>query len=102
MIDLARQVWPALALALVIGLPFGWLSRAGGGAVWHGRLALAVLAVALGALALSAAFDLVAGGAGLWLDSALLHLAAYLLGCGLGWLAAQLRKGRSEGVQGSG
>lgn len=92
--DLARGVWPALATALLIGLPFGWFSRAEAGPAWRGRLALAVLALALGALVLSATLDLVPGRAGLWLDSALLHLAAYLVGCGLGWLAARFRKGR--------
>jgi hypothetical protein len=94
MMDLARGVWPALAIAFLIGVPFGWLSRAEAGAAWRGRLALAALGFALGVLALSATFDLVPGRAGLWLDSALLHLAAYLLGCGLGWLAAQVRKDR--------
>jgi hypothetical protein len=96
MIDLARQVWPALALALVIGLPFGWLSRAGSGIVWRAQLAIAVLTLVLGVLGLSVALDLVPGRPGLWLDSALLHLAAYLVGCGLGWLAARLRNGRRE------
>ena len=94
MIDLARGVWPALAIALLIGVPCGWLSRAEAGVAWRGRLAIAVLALALAALILSATLDLVPGRAGLWLDSALLHLAAYLVGCGLGWLAAQFRKGR--------
>ena len=102
MIDLARQVWPALGLAFVIGLPFGWLSRASGGAIWRGRLALAVLLLALGALGLSAALDLVPGRAGLWLDSALLHLAAYLAGCALGWVAGRLRDGRPAASEESG
>jgi hypothetical protein len=94
MMDLARGVWPALAAAFLIGVPFGWVSRVEAGAAWRGRLALAALAFALGALALSATLDLVPGRAGFWLDSALLHLAAYVVGCGLGWLAAQVRKDR--------
>lgn len=88
MTDLARQVWPALAIALVLGLAFGWWSRAARTALWPGRLALGLLVVALAALGLLAALDLVPGRAGLWLDSALLHLAAYLVGCVLGWAAA--------------
>jgi hypothetical protein len=100
MIDLAHQIWPALAAAFVLGLAFGGLSRVEGGlAAPRSRIALGVLLIALAALGLSAALDLVPGRPGLWLDSAVLHLALYLAGCGLGWLLSRLRAGRAGSAQ---
>jgi hypothetical protein len=100
MIDLARQIWPALAAAFVLGLLFGGLSRVEGGlAASRSRISLAVLLVALAALGLAAALDVVPGRPGLWLDSAVLHLALYLVGCGLGWLLSRLRAARADSAQ---
>jgi hypothetical protein len=100
MIDLARQIWPALAAAFGLGLLFGGLSRVEGGLTTsRSRISLGILVIALAALGISAALDLVPGRPGLWLDSAVLHLALYLVGCGLGWLLSRLRAGRAHSAQ---
>ena len=77
-------LWPALAAAAVLGVPFGclgWREKAAG---FSGRLGLILAVVALaggGALAL---LGQVPGRPGLWLEIALATALAYLAGCILG------------------
>lgn len=103
MIEAARAVleplWPALAAAFALGLPFGaagWRSEPPG---FWGRVGLILLAV--GALGVAAAIGSgrVPGRAGLWLELGAAVLVAYVAGCAGGSLgrSAFLRiSGRGE------
>lgn len=83
---LIQQYWFSLLAALVFGLLIGWLTFAPRAtAWWRGWMPLAAIAFVVGLLL--AVFKLVPGLAGLWLDTALLFVTSYVIGCFLGsWL----------------
>lgn len=84
MTDLAFSLWPELAAALALGLVVGALTG-----LPRERFALAsaaILLVGLTVLAGLAVLRTVAGGTGLWIETAALLLGAYLAGCVLGGL----------------
>lgn len=83
---LIQQYWFWLLAALVIGLVIGWLTFAPGATRWwSGWVPVATIAFVAGLLL--AAFKLVPGVPGLWLDTALLFFTSYIVGCFLGsWL----------------
>lgn len=77
-----------LVLALLLGLAIGWITcLRGNGRGWRGLLPWLVL-IALGALAAWA--QILPTRLGLWLDLAVLMLAAYVIGACLGCLLRQL------------
>ena len=85
MIETARVVleplWPALAAALALGLPFGaagWRKEPAG---FWGRVGLILLVVGLLVGAGLVVAGRVPGRAGLWLELGLAVLVAYLAGC---------------------
>ena len=88
MIEIARAIllplWPALAGAFAVGLPFGfagWRERPAG---FWGRLGvILVFVAAVGGVTL-AVLGRVPGRGGLWLELALAIAAAYLVGGILG------------------
>ncbi len=84
-------LWPALAAAAVLGVPFGWLGWREQAAGFLGRLGLILAVVALaggGALAL---LGRIPGRPGLWLEIALATALAYLVGCILGSVVRAVR-----------
>jgi hypothetical protein len=88
MIDSVRAIllplWPALAAAIVLGVPFGWLGWRERSPGFSGRLGLILAVVALLGGAVLAFLGRVPGRPGLWLDIALATGLAYLSGCILG------------------
>jgi hypothetical protein len=95
---LLTHLWPSLVPALLLGLLLGWKPRAPQPATDRfGRLAAGVATLAIAAGAALCALALVPGRAGFWLESAVLHAAAYAAGIGVAWLARQARgKGAPE------
>ncbi|NNM75205.1 hypothetical protein [Enterovirga aerilata] len=98
MIEALRAVllplWPALAAAAILGLPFGlvgWRERPAG---FWGRLGLILAVLGLAGAAALAATGRVPGRPGLWLEIALAVTFAYLAGCVLGALAGSFRRRR--------
>jgi len=83
---LVHSLWLSLAIALVLGLAVGWLTASREPSPWFsGWVPGGLVVAALGLLA--AILQLLPGRLGLWLDSALLLTALYIIGCFLGWLA---------------
>jgi hypothetical protein len=83
---LATFYWGWLLGSVLLGLAMGWISvvQHGDGVPRNWRWALAALAAALVAAALSRA---VPGRFGYWLDLGLIMFALYLCGCAVGsWL----------------
>lgn len=97
MLPLLQLVWPSLVIAFTLGFAVGVAtcspaapSRAG----WIGA-ALALGCVAVGAAL--AVLEVVPGRAGLWLETALLLLAAYVPGCAFGALLGRaMRRGAAS------
>ena len=88
MIEATRAIlvplWPALAAAGLLGLPFGWLGWRAQPAGFLGRLGLILALVALVGGVSLAALGRVPGRPGLWLDIALATALAHFCGCILG------------------
>lgn len=86
MLYLATQFLWFLVAAFVVGFAMGWITRDGAKqGSGKGALIVAALLWALGAaLGWSQWLN---GTAALWLESALLFLAVYVVGCALGALA---------------
>ncbi|CAD5199870.1 hypothetical protein [Pseudomonas sp. FEN] len=82
---LLEQYWAWMLLALLLGVLVGWIgTRAAGDSRWiAGWLHLALWVFAIGVIV--ALLKGLPGRAGLWLETALLLFAAYLVGC---WLSA--------------
>lgn len=99
---LLQHLWPALAVAGVLGLGFSVVFGAGSGlpsARQDVRLA-AILALLTGGLL--SVLELVPGRPGLWLDIAVLCALAYALGVALGAglrrIVRRYRRARAEGT----
>jgi hypothetical protein len=90
MLTILAHLWPGLAAAAAFGVAIGWWSGAAGPMRPGGRLAAILAALCLIAAAAVAGLGLVPGRAGFWLDSAVLHALAYLVGAGLGSIARGL------------
>jgi predicted flap endonuclease-1-like 5' DNA nuclease len=92
MLYLIQTFWLPLAIVLIGGLTWGWITagRAGdrGRSAWV-SLAAFVLVVAL----VAALLQWLPGRSGLWLDVLLIFLAAFLAGCVIGSVARQTRRG---------
>lgn len=93
---LLQHLWPALAIAAVLGLGFTLVFGTGVGlpsARWELRIA-ALLALLVGALV--AFLGVVPGRAGLWLDIGMLCVLAYAAGTSIGaairWLGTRARR----------
>jgi len=86
---LLTSLWPALSVALLLGLVAGGLSG-----LPRDRIGLAVaicLVIALAILSGLALSERVPGLAGLWVETATLMLATYLAGCALGGIGRAAR-----------
>jgi hypothetical protein len=97
--DLVIRLWPGLAAAMLLGLivcATGRPIRPIGAAR---RLAAAIAITLLVAGAVLSVLQVLPGAVGLWLDSAVLHAAAYLAGCCLGALIGRARRGQSAPQQ---
>jgi hypothetical protein len=93
MIFLATFHWGWLLATLLLGFAMGWIAvvHRGHGVSKQLTRSLAALVAVLLAAALARAIP---GRPGYWLDLALLMLALYLIGCGLGsWLRDRLLPG---------
>jgi hypothetical protein len=93
MIFLATFHWGWLLATLLLGFAMGWIAvvHRGHGVSKQLTRSLAALVAVLFAAALARAIP---GRPGYWLDLALLMLALYLIGCGLGsWLRDRLLPG---------
>lgn len=95
---LLESLWPAVALAAALGLPFGAAGRRREIMGFWGRVGVLLAVAALvGALGVAAS-GRVSGRAGLRLELGLAVMLAYLAGCALGALgrAAWDRVGRRD------
>jgi hypothetical protein len=93
MIFLATFHWGWLLATLLLGFAMGWIAvvHRGHGVSKQLTRSLAALVAVLLAAALARAIP---GRPGYWLDLALLMLALYLIGCGIGsWLRDRLLPG---------
>lgn len=88
MIPLIVHLWPGLAGVALVGI---WVAQRALGSARVGRLLLAFAGLAWGVALAASALGSVTGRVALWVDSALLHAAAYALGLGCGWLVRRLR-----------
>lgn len=86
MLYLATQFLWFLVAAFVVGFSMGWITR-DGSKRHSGSGALLAAALLWGAGAALGWSQWLNGQAALWLESALLFLAVYVVGCGLGALA---------------
>lgn len=84
---LLLPLWPALAAALAVGLPFGWLGWREEACGFFGRLCLILAVVALAAGSALVVLGRVPGRPGFWLEISLAVLVAYVAGCLVGSLA---------------
>ncbi|WP_248796540.1 hypothetical protein [Pseudomonas sp. MWU13-2105] len=99
---LLEQYWGWMLLAGILGLLVGWLaSQTAPHVRWvAGWLHAALWIFAVGVVV--ALLKLLPGRAGLWLESALLLFAAYLVGCWLGaWIRAMLAADAATSAAGS-
>ena len=87
---LLLPLWPALAAAAVLGLPFGWLGWRERAPGFAGRLGLILAVVVIAGGIVLAALGRVPGRPGLWLEIALATTVAYLAGCILGSILRRL------------
>lgn len=94
MLYLATQFLWFLVAAFVVGCAMGWITR-DGGKRGSGGGALVVAALLWGIGAALGWSQWLNGIAALWLESALLFLAVYVLGCALGALAHGERRRRA-------
>jgi hypothetical protein len=87
-LDLVLAVWPGLAVALLLGLALCATARPAGTGGWLLRLVLFALVVAGAGVCWFASPP---GRPGIWLESAVWHGAAYLVGCAISSGLARLR-----------
>jgi hypothetical protein len=101
MMPILHHLWPSLALAGLLGIVFGWISRSAGPMNRAGRIAAILAAICLVVAGAVALLGLVPERAGFWLDSAVLHALAYVAGLCLGWGACRLARQTSPAATGS-
>ena len=94
MMEAARAIllplWPALAAAALLGLPFGWLGWRERPAGFAGRLGLILATVVTAGGIVLGVLGRVPGRPGLWLEIALATTLAYVAGCILGSIARRI------------
>lgn len=92
---LVEEAWPALVIAGALGVGVGFATASPRPTPARGWMTVVVFLLVLAGAAAAAWLAVVPGRAGLWLETALLLVAPYLAGCGLGGLLGLTRRGRT-------
>lgn len=94
MLALLQVVWPGLVIGFTLGFAIGLATCSPAPPSRAGWIAAVMALLGIAVAAALAMLEVVPGRAGLWLETGLLLVAAYVAGCGLGGLlGAGLRRG---------